>query len=204
MVCARSAAMAFNRLADRRLDAANPRTAGRHLPAGLLSPAAVWSFFLISSAGFLAATLIFYFSFDNPWPLWLALPVLLFVCAYSYTKRFTAPGAFLAGRVAAAGSARGLDRRPRYEQSVDAARPRRRGVVLGGGVRHPLRLPGRGFRSQGETAQRSGGARRGGESARGAGLSSRDAWAAARALLDRWRRTSASSTWPGLWPRHCC
>ncbi len=37
MVCARSAAMAFNRLVDRRIDADNPRTAGRHLPAGLLS-----------------------------------------------------------------------------------------------------------------------------------------------------------------------
>src|SRR5919199_5678229 len=52
MVFARSAAMAFNRLADRRLDAANPRTAGRHLPAGLLSPAAVWAFTLACAAGF--------------------------------------------------------------------------------------------------------------------------------------------------------
>ena len=41
MVCARSTAMAFNRLADRRLDARNPRTALRHLPSGLLSPTAV-------------------------------------------------------------------------------------------------------------------------------------------------------------------
>ncbi len=97
MVCARSAAMAFNRLADRRLDADNPRTAGRHLPAGLLLPSTVWLFFLISSAGFLASTLIFTFAFDNPWPLWLALPVLLFVCAYSYTKRFTALAHFWLG-----------------------------------------------------------------------------------------------------------
>src|SRR5919206_3321375 len=59
MVFARSAAMAFNRLADRRLDAANPRTAGRHLPTGLLSPAAVWTFFLVASLGFVAATLLF-------------------------------------------------------------------------------------------------------------------------------------------------
>src|SRR6266436_9015343 len=44
MVFARSAAMAFNRLVDRRLDAANPRTRGRHLPAGLLTPTAVWIF----------------------------------------------------------------------------------------------------------------------------------------------------------------
>src|SRR3954471_2042780 len=44
MAFARSAAMAFNRLADRRLDALNPRTAGRHLPAGLLSVPAVVAF----------------------------------------------------------------------------------------------------------------------------------------------------------------
>ena len=89
MVFARSAAMTFNRLADRRLDAANPRTAGRHLPAGLLSPRAVWAFFLLCSACFCAATLILLFGFDNPWPLLFAVPVLLFICTYSYTKRFT-------------------------------------------------------------------------------------------------------------------
>src|SRR5262245_35639467 len=44
MLFARSVAMAFNRLADRTLDAANPRTAQRHLPAGLLTPASVWTF----------------------------------------------------------------------------------------------------------------------------------------------------------------
>src|SRR5438477_1524474 len=46
MVFARSAAMAFNRLADRHLDAANPRTFQRHLPTGQLSPAGVWMFTL--------------------------------------------------------------------------------------------------------------------------------------------------------------
>src|SRR5262245_11619401 len=61
MVCARSAAMAFNRLADQRFDAANPRTAGRHLPAGKLSRAAVWLFTLVCSAGFVLSTLIFQF-----------------------------------------------------------------------------------------------------------------------------------------------
>ncbi len=88
MVLARSAAMSFNRLADRRFDALNPRTAGRHLPAGRLSVAAVWLFTLVCAAGFLASTMIF-LAFDNPWPLYLSLPVLLFVGAYSYTKRFT-------------------------------------------------------------------------------------------------------------------
>ena len=52
MATARSAAMAFNRLVDRHYDAQNPRTAGRHLPAGLLSPSAVALFTLICAGGF--------------------------------------------------------------------------------------------------------------------------------------------------------
>jgi 4-hydroxybenzoate polyprenyltransferase len=97
MAFARSAAMAFNRLADRRFDAANPRTAGRHLPAGLLTPTAVWVFTLLCAAGFLASTLIFLLAFDNPWPTYLAAPVLLFTFLYSYTKRFTALSHFWLG-----------------------------------------------------------------------------------------------------------
>lgn len=93
MVFARSAAMAFNRLADRDVDAANPRTALRHLPAGTLTPAAVWTFTIVCVAGFLAAT----FLFTNPWPVYLAVPVLLFICAYSFTKRFTALSHFWLG-----------------------------------------------------------------------------------------------------------
>jgi 4-hydroxybenzoate polyprenyltransferase len=88
MVFARSAAMAFNRLADRRHDAHNPRTAQRHLPAGRLTAGVVWLFTLVCAAGFIASTTIF-LVFANPWPLYLSVPVLLFVCAYSYTKRFT-------------------------------------------------------------------------------------------------------------------
>ncbi len=97
MVFARGAAMAFNRLADRRLDALNPRTATRHLPAGLLMPAAVLGFTLVCSAGFVASTLLFLLASNNPWPLYLSLPVLLFVCAYSYTKRFTSLAHFWLG-----------------------------------------------------------------------------------------------------------
>src|SRR5262249_43713010 len=93
---ARSAAMAFNRLADRHLDAQNPRTAGRHLPAGQLHPAAVWLFTVACAAGFVASTLIFRLS-DNPWPSYLAVPVLLFLLTYSYTKRFTALAHFWLG-----------------------------------------------------------------------------------------------------------
>jgi 4-hydroxybenzoate polyprenyltransferase len=88
MVFARSAAMAFNRLTDRRLDAANPRTAGRHLPTGRLSVTAVWIFTLVCAAGFIATTLLFWAA-GNPWPLYLSVPVLGFIGAYSYTKRFT-------------------------------------------------------------------------------------------------------------------
>ncbi|MDX1965486.1 MAG: UbiA-like polyprenyltransferase [Pirellulales bacterium] len=87
MVTARSAAMAFNRLVDRDVDAANPRTRGRHLPAGLLSVPAVVLFILLSAAGFVAGTLLF---LPNWLPLALSLPVLMFLCGYSYAKRFTA------------------------------------------------------------------------------------------------------------------
>ena len=98
MVFARSAAMAFNRLADRRIDADNPRTAGRHLPAGRLSPAVVWLFTAVCSAGFVASTLLFLRA-DPPnyWPLYLSVPVLAFVGAYSLTKRFTALSHFWLG-----------------------------------------------------------------------------------------------------------
>src|SRR3954467_8113907 len=83
---ARSAAMAFNRLADRRIDATNPRTAGRHLPAGLLSVSQVTIFTLFCVAGFVASTLLF---LPNRLPLILSIPVLAFLAGYSFTKRFT-------------------------------------------------------------------------------------------------------------------
>lgn len=90
MVFARSAAMAFNRLVDRRLDAANPRTAIRHLPAGTLPVLTVVGFTLVTSLGFIAATLLFTLREPpNYWPLILAVPVLLFILGYSLAKRFT-------------------------------------------------------------------------------------------------------------------
>jgi 4-hydroxybenzoate polyprenyltransferase len=98
MVFARSAAMAFNRITDRRFDAENPRTAGRHLPAGLLSVPAVAAFLAICVAGFFASTLLFLLAEPpNWWPLYLAGPVLLFIGAYSLTKRFTALAHFWLG-----------------------------------------------------------------------------------------------------------
>jgi len=98
LVFARAAAMAFNRLADRHYDAANPRTAGRHLPAGRLSVATVVAFTLLTSAGFVLGTLVFlYRDPSNPWPLYLSAPVLLFVLGYSLTKRFTSLAHFWLG-----------------------------------------------------------------------------------------------------------
>ncbi len=88
MATARSAAMAFNRLVDHRIDALNPRTASRHLPSGRLSVQAVLVFWLICSIGFVLATLLFFL--PNRWPLILSvLPVLIWLCGYSYSKRFT-------------------------------------------------------------------------------------------------------------------
>lgn len=86
MVFARSAAMAFNRIVDRDIDAQNPRTQGRHLPAGSLSLKLVILFTVVCAIGFILSTLLFW---PNPWPLVLSLPVLAFLLGYSYTKRFT-------------------------------------------------------------------------------------------------------------------
>lgn len=86
MVFARSAGMAFNRLVDRQMDANNPRTAGRHLPAGQLSVGSVALFTLISSIGFIASTTLF---LPNRLPVILSVPVLIWLLSYSYAKRFT-------------------------------------------------------------------------------------------------------------------
>jgi 4-hydroxybenzoate polyprenyltransferase len=94
MVFARSAAMAFNRLADRRFDAENPRTNMRHLPARQLSVASVATFAALCAAGFVASTLLF---LPNRWPVYLSLPVLAFLLGYSYTKRFTSLAHFWLG-----------------------------------------------------------------------------------------------------------
>ena len=94
MVGARSAAMAFNRLVDRFIDAENPRTAQRHLPAGKLSVKSVWLFTVFSSLMFFLGNALF---LPNYLPLVLAVPVLLILFGYSYTKRFTALAHFWLG-----------------------------------------------------------------------------------------------------------
>jgi 4-hydroxybenzoate polyprenyltransferase len=86
MVFARSASMAFNRLVDHEFDAANPRTASRHLPSGRLSQTTVWSFTILAAIGFIAATTLF---LPNIWPLALSGPVLAWLLGYSYSKRFS-------------------------------------------------------------------------------------------------------------------
>lgn len=85
MVGARSAAMTFNRIVDRDIDAANPRTAARELPAGKLSVGFAWAFLYASIAIFLLA------SWSLNWLTFALSPVaLICVLGYSYAKRFTA------------------------------------------------------------------------------------------------------------------
>src|SRR5579863_4701138 len=84
MVAGRSAAMAFNRLADAAIDAANPRTRTRALPAGHLSPAFVATFVIVSCAIFILAAAQL-----NRLTLWLSPIALAVLLLYSYTKRFT-------------------------------------------------------------------------------------------------------------------
>jgi 4-hydroxybenzoate polyprenyltransferase len=84
MVCARTCAMAFNRIVDRKFDHANPRTAGRHLPTGQISLFSAWMLCALSGAGLVAAAY-----FLNSVCFYLSPVALVIVCFYSLTKRFT-------------------------------------------------------------------------------------------------------------------
>lgn len=84
MVCARTCAMAFNRIVDRKFDAQNPRTKNRHLPAGQISLTSAISLCVLSGAGLIAASY-----FINPLCFYLSPVALVAVCFYSLTKRFT-------------------------------------------------------------------------------------------------------------------
>jgi 4-hydroxybenzoate polyprenyltransferase len=92
MVGARTAAMAFNRLADQALDARNPRTAGRALPAGILSRGFVAGALVLASGLFLFAAWSL-----GPLCFRLAFPTLVVLLGYSLTKRFTALSHFALG-----------------------------------------------------------------------------------------------------------
>ena len=84
MVCARTCAMAFNRIVDRKFDALNPRTANRHLPAGQISLAGAIALCVLSAAGLVVAS-----HFLNPLCFYLSPAALAVICFYSLTKRFT-------------------------------------------------------------------------------------------------------------------
>lgn len=85
MVFARNAAMAFNRYLDRNIDAKNPRTVTRDIPAGKISASSALSFVIINCVLFIIATY-----FINPLCFFLSPVALFVVLFYSYTKRFTA------------------------------------------------------------------------------------------------------------------
>jgi len=82
--CARFVALAFNRIADRELDARNPRTRGRELPTGRLTLRQAWAAVLVAAAVFLWSAWAL-----NPLCFALAPVALVFISAYSYAKRFT-------------------------------------------------------------------------------------------------------------------
>ncbi len=89
MVLARTMAMAFNRWADAKLDAGNPRTQGRAIPSGRLSGSFMLTIAIACAFGFIVATAGFWLVDGNAWPLLLSPVVLAFLGGYSYTKRFT-------------------------------------------------------------------------------------------------------------------
>ncbi len=84
MFCARTCAMAFNRIVDRQFDAENPRTALRHLPSGQISLASAWTLWGASAAAFMGVSYLL-----NSVCFYLAPVALFLVCFYSFTKRFT-------------------------------------------------------------------------------------------------------------------
>lgn len=84
MVFARNAAMAFNRYLDRDIDAKNPRTAVREIPAGVITPGSALTFVVINSVLFVVTTW-----FINPLCFFLSPVALAVILGYSYTKRFT-------------------------------------------------------------------------------------------------------------------
>jgi 4-hydroxybenzoate polyprenyltransferase len=84
MACARTCAMSFNRIADRKFDALNPRTANRHLPAGKITLASAWTLWAASAAGLVGTSFLL-----NKVCFFLSPVALLVICAYSLTKRFT-------------------------------------------------------------------------------------------------------------------
>ena len=84
MVCARTCAMAFNRIVDRKFDALNPRTAGRHLPTGQISLLSAVTLCVLCGGGLVGVSYLL-----NPLCFYLSPVALIVICFYSLTKRFT-------------------------------------------------------------------------------------------------------------------
>lgn len=101
MVAARSTAMTFNRIVDAAYDATNPRTLNRAIPAGTISKKQATAFFFVTASIFIAGCASFWYGYGNMWPVILALPVLGYLCFYSYTKRFTQWSHFVLGNAIA-------------------------------------------------------------------------------------------------------
>ena len=97
MVAARSVAMTFNRFVDAKLDARNPRTATRAIPAGTITGRQAYAFLFAGSLLFVICCSGFWFLDGNAWPMKLSFPVLIYLCTYSYTKRFTQWSHFVLG-----------------------------------------------------------------------------------------------------------
>lgn len=89
MIAARTWAMLVNRVADARLDAANPRTARRAVASGRLGVGWALGMALTAALAFMVLTACFAVLYGNGWPLTLALPVLGWLALYSFAKRFT-------------------------------------------------------------------------------------------------------------------
>lgn len=89
MVLARTVAMAVNRWADAKIDAGNPRTAGRAIPSGAVSSSFMLGMAVGCSLAFVIATAGFWLFNGNVWPLVLSPAVLAYLALYSYCKRFT-------------------------------------------------------------------------------------------------------------------
>ncbi len=121
MVGARSSAMGFNRIADRRIDARNPRTRGRAVASGALPLGQAWAWTLASTAVFLAAA-----AFLGPLPLALSPVVIAVLWGYSLTKRFTALCHLVLGLA--------LGLAPPAVEVALAGRPGAPGLLLGGAV----------------------------------------------------------------------
>ena len=136
MVAARSCAMAFNRWADADLDAANPRTSNRAIPAGLLSRQFVLGFTLLMALIFVAAAAQL-----NRLTLYLSPLVLAVLLGYSYMKRITRWSHLVLGlALGLAPSAAWIAVRGSLDRAHRRAHRRRH--ALGRRIRRPLRLPG--------------------------------------------------------------